>query len=151
MRREALVPISAATLDKLRKQQARVREQYPAETAAYLSQPAPRTLPVDGLRLVPAQPPQPARISAVPARHLQHSAAGVGHTVRDHRRDAPVTLAACNQLVGIDLGGDQPREVARFPTVRQPNTVTVGPATGRVFVACRTEGTLQLIGPPGRP
>ncbi|MBM0229502.1 MULTISPECIES: tyrosine-type recombinase/integrase [Micromonospora] len=54
MRREAYVPISAATLDKIREQQARVREQYPAETAAYLSQPAPRTLPVDGLRLVPA-------------------------------------------------------------------------------------------------
>ncbi|MBM0230484.1 tyrosine-type recombinase/integrase [Micromonospora sp. STR1_7] len=54
MRREAYVPISAAALDKIREQQTRVREQYPAETAAYLSQPAPRTLPVDALRLVPA-------------------------------------------------------------------------------------------------
>ena len=54
MRREAYVPISAATLDKVREQQARVREQYPAETAEYLSQPAPRILPVDGLRLLPA-------------------------------------------------------------------------------------------------
>lgn len=54
MRREAYVPISAAMLGKIREQQARAREQYPAETTAYLSQPAPRTLPVDGLRLVPA-------------------------------------------------------------------------------------------------
>lgn len=54
MRREAYVPISPATLDKLREQQARVRKQYPSETEAYLSQPAPRTLPVDGLRLIPA-------------------------------------------------------------------------------------------------
>ncbi len=54
MRREAYVPISPATLTKVRDQQARVRDQYPAETAAYLSQPTFRALPLDGLRLVPA-------------------------------------------------------------------------------------------------
>jgi integrase len=54
MRREAFVPISPATLDKIREQQARVRDRYPAHTTAYLSRPAPRNLPVDGLRLVPA-------------------------------------------------------------------------------------------------
>lgn len=58
-----------------------------------------------------------------------------------------VTLTARNQLVGFDLGGDQPRELARFPTVRQPNTVAVDPDTGRVFVASRAEGTLQMIDP----
>jgi len=36
----------------------------------------------------------------------------------------------------------------RFATVRQPNTVAVDPATGRVFVASRTDGTLQLLDPP---
>jgi integrase len=54
MRREAFVPISPATLDKIREQQARVRHQYPAHTTAYLSRPAPQNLPVNGLRLVPA-------------------------------------------------------------------------------------------------
>jgi DNA-binding beta-propeller fold protein YncE len=58
-----------------------------------------------------------------------------------------VTLTERNQLVGFGLGGGEPREVARFPTVRQPNTVAVDPDTGRVFVASRPEGTLQLIDP----
>ena len=38
-------------------------------------------------------------------------------------------------------------EVARFPTVRQPNTVAVDPTTGRVFVGSRETGQLQLIDP----
>jgi DNA-binding beta-propeller fold protein YncE len=59
-----------------------------------------------------------------------------------------ITLTARNQVVGLDLSGTQPREVTRFPTVRQPNTVTIDPDTGRVFVASRTDGTLQLIDPP---
>ena len=36
-------------------------------------------------------------------------------------------------------------EVARFPTVRQPNTVAVDPSSGRVFVGSRETGQLQLI------
>jgi hypothetical protein len=43
-----------ATLDKIREQQARVGDQYPAHTTAYLSRPAPQNLPVDRLPLVPA-------------------------------------------------------------------------------------------------
>jgi len=39
--------------------------------------------------------------------------------------------------------------VATFPAVRQPNTVAVDSATGRVFVASRTDGTVQLIDPAG--
>jgi DNA-binding beta-propeller fold protein YncE len=59
-----------------------------------------------------------------------------------------VTLTARNQVVGVDPGGAKPAVVATFPTVRQPNTVAVDPATGRVFVASRTDGTVQLIDPP---
>jgi DNA-binding beta-propeller fold protein YncE len=40
--------------------------------------------------------------------------------------------------------------VGTLPTVRQPNTVAVDSATGRIFVAGRTDGTVQLIDPPPR-
>lgn len=66
-----------------------------------------------------------------------------------------VTLTGRNELVGFDLvggadpGGGALTEVARIATVHQPNTVAVDPATGRLFVASRTEGTLQLIDWPG--
>ncbi|MBA3799707.1 MAG: YncE family protein [Geodermatophilaceae bacterium] len=56
-----------------------------------------------------------------------------------------VTLTAANEVVGFDVSGDEPREIARFPTVRQPNTVAVDPDSGRVFVAGRTTGELQTI------
>ena len=58
-----------------------------------------------------------------------------------------VTLTATNEVVGIDLGGEVPRVVERLPTIRQPNTVAVNPATGRLFVASPTGGALQLIDP----
>jgi DNA-binding beta-propeller fold protein YncE len=58
-----------------------------------------------------------------------------------------VTLTARNQLVGFDLTGTGPREIERLPTVGQPNTVAVDSATGRVFMASRADGSLQLIDP----
>ncbi|MPQ99611.1 YncE family protein [Modestobacter sp. I12A-02628] len=58
-----------------------------------------------------------------------------------------VTLTARNEVVGLATDGDQLTEVARFPTVRQPNTVAVDPGTGRVFVGSRATGQLQLIDP----
>jgi DNA-binding beta-propeller fold protein YncE len=62
-----------------------------------------------------------------------------------------VTLTARNQVVAVDLSKTVPAVVATFPTIRQPNTVAVDSATGRVFVASRTDGTVQLIDPPGSP
>jgi DNA-binding beta-propeller fold protein YncE len=56
-----------------------------------------------------------------------------------------VTLTATNEVVGLSTAGDELTEVARFPTVRQPNTVAVDPTTGRVFVGSRETGQLQLI------
>jgi len=47
----------------------------------------------------------------------------------------------------LDLREDQPRVAARLPTIRQPNTVAVESATGRVFVASPAEGALQLVDP----
>jgi len=56
-----------------------------------------------------------------------------------------VTLTARNEVVGFDLSDGDPREVGRFPTVRQPNTVAVDPDSGRIFVGSRTTGVLQTI------
>lgn len=58
-----------------------------------------------------------------------------------------VTLTARNEVVAMDLSGAEPVETARFPTVRQPNTVAVDPVSGRVWVASRTTGDLQVIDP----
>ena len=56
-----------------------------------------------------------------------------------------VTLTASNEVVGLSTAGDRLREVDRFPSVRQPNTVAVDPGTGRVFVGSRATGELQLV------
>lgn len=58
-----------------------------------------------------------------------------------------VTLTERNQVVGLDLAAGAPAVVASFPTVRQPNTVAVDSTTGRVFVASRTDGLVQLVDP----
>lgn len=58
-----------------------------------------------------------------------------------------VTLTATNEVVGLSTSGAELTEVARFPTVRQPNTVAVDPASGRVFVGSRETGQLQLVDP----
>jgi hypothetical protein len=58
-----------------------------------------------------------------------------------------VTLTAKNRLVQYVLEDGAPREIASFPTVRQPNSVTVDPVSGRVFVAGREKGELQILDP----
>lgn len=67
------------------------------------------------------------------------------------RRRLWVTLTATNQLVGFDLSGaaaTPPTDpFVTLPTVRQPNSVAVDPASGRVFVAGATDATLQVIDP----
>lgn len=55
-----------------------------------------------------------------------------------------VTLTETNEVVELT----DRRRLRSFPTVRQPNTVAVDPQTGRVFVASRKDGTLQIIDPP---
>ncbi|QKE83270.1 YncE family protein [Arthrobacter sp. NEB 688] len=56
-----------------------------------------------------------------------------------------VTLTARNEVVGVDVTGSSPREVARYPTVQQPNTVAVEPGSRTLWVASRTDGTVQRI------
>ncbi|MGW0889515.1 YncE family protein [Saccharopolyspora sp. NPDC002578] len=66
----------------------------------------------------------------------------------DPARDlAWITLTATNELVGYDIAGGEPREVHRMPTVEQPDSVTVDPDTGRVYVASATGAGLQVVTP----
>jgi DNA-binding beta-propeller fold protein YncE len=60
------------------------------------------------------------------------------------RRRFWVTLTATNRLAELT----DRRLLRTFPTVRQPNSVAVDPVSGRVFVAGRRDGTLQLFDPP---
>jgi DNA-binding beta-propeller fold protein YncE len=69
-------------------------------------------------------------------------------TAYDSQRDVLwLTLTASNEVVGYDLSGGAPREVARHATVRQPDSVAVDPGTGKVYVASRADGTVQAITP----
>ncbi len=64
----------------------------------------------------------------------------------DRERDLLwVTLTETNEVVGYDIAGEEPQERHRFPTVEQPNTVTVDEKSGRVIVASATGKGIQVI------
>jgi hypothetical protein len=58
-----------------------------------------------------------------------------------------ITVTGANQVVGFDVSGLRPREIARLPTVRQANTVAVDPTTGRLAVTGTADGVVQFIDP----
>jgi DNA-binding beta-propeller fold protein YncE len=59
-----------------------------------------------------------------------------------------VTETARNRLVELDIkGSGLPRVMQSFATGRQPDTVAVDTANGRVFVANQLAGTVQMITP----
>jgi DNA-binding beta-propeller fold protein YncE len=70
-----------------------------------------------------------------------------GIAVDPERGHLWVTLTSENQLVQFALEGGAFRELARYPTVREPNTVAVDTSSGRVFVSGRTDGVLQILNP----
>jgi hypothetical protein len=70
-----------------------------------------------------------------------------GRDIDPRRNQLWVTLTAEQRVVQLALQGRTLREIARYPTVRQPNTVAVDPATGRVFVTGKTDGQLQILEP----
>jgi DNA-binding beta-propeller fold protein YncE len=72
--------------------------------------------------------------------------AGSPYGLAVHNDRLWVTLTARNQLAEIALGA-KPRVVRTLPTVRQPNSLAADPRSGRVLVASRSAGTLQLIDP----
>lgn len=60
-----------------------------------------------------------------------------------------VTDTATNRLSEYSTLGELPRRLASYPTVRQPNSVTVDERTGAVFVVGRDAGVIQRIDPRG--
>jgi hypothetical protein len=74
--------------------------------------------------------------------HLAGAPYGIAFD-RVHRRFW-VTLTALNRVAELT----DRRVLRTFPTVRQPNSVAVDSRTGRVFVASRKDGTLQILDPP---
>ncbi|GAA2669512.1 MULTISPECIES: hypothetical protein [Actinosynnema] len=66
----------------------------------------------------------------------------------DERTDlAWITLTERNEVVAFDVAGGEPKEVHRYATVRQPDSVAVDPETGRVYVASAGGEGVQVIEP----
>jgi hypothetical protein len=70
---------------------------------------------------------------------------GIAYDAR--RNVAWVTVTETNEVVGFDVAGGEPQERYRFPTVRQPNSVTVDAHTGDVLVASGAGEGNQVIRP----
>jgi DNA-binding beta-propeller fold protein YncE len=70
-----------------------------------------------------------------------------GIAIDPQRNQLWVTLTAKQSVVQFALKGSTLREIARYPTVRQPNTVAVDSASGRVFVTGKADGQLQILEP----
>ena len=56
-----------------------------------------------------------------------------------------VTLTGTNEVVGVDVSGPTPQVLARYPTVRQPDTVAVAPGSHTLWVTGTTDGVVQRI------
>lgn len=81
-------------------------------------------------------------------RQLYPVAGGVYGMAYDSGRDVLwVTLTARNEVVGFDVRGGEPVERYRYPTVRQPDSVTVDSKTARVVVGSATGEGIQVITP----
>jgi DNA-binding beta-propeller fold protein YncE len=87
--------------------------------------------------------PEPVEVAAVPAPGTPY-----GIAVDARRMLLWVAMTETNRLVAYSLRGEEPVPVIGFPTIRQPNTVTVDPIDGDVFVASRSDAKLQRISPP---
>lgn len=70
-----------------------------------------------------------------------------GISIDPERNQLWVTMTAENTVVQYDIEDSEPEEMNRYPTVRQPNTVAVDPASGRVFIAGKAESQLQILEP----
>lgn len=81
-------------------------------------------------------------------RQLYPVPGGIYAIAYDAQRSlAWVTLTGRNQVVGFDVRGGEPVEKYRFPTVRQPNSISVDERTGRVLVGSATGEGIQVIQP----
>jgi DNA-binding beta-propeller fold protein YncE len=88
--------------------------------------------------------PRPRQTASLPA-----PGAPYGLAVDRRRKRLWVTLTASNRLLEFNLAGAAPRQIASYPTVRQPNSVEVEPRSGDVFLAGNAAGVIERI-VPGR-
>ena len=58
-----------------------------------------------------------------------------------------VTLITSNELVGLDVSTDTPREIGRYATERQADTVAVDRGSNRVWITGTAEGLVQRVTP----
>lgn len=58
-----------------------------------------------------------------------------------------VTRTGANRVVELEITDLAPKIIASFPTVREPNSVGVDERTGRVVVASRHSGDVQIFDP----
>lgn len=56
-----------------------------------------------------------------------------------------VTLTALNEVVGLDVTSSTPTVIARYQTVRQPNTIAVAPGSTTLWVTGTSDGTVERI------
>jgi DNA-binding beta-propeller fold protein YncE len=83
----------------------------------------------------------PAQVGSTPV-----GGAPYGIALDPRRRRLWVTLTARNQVVEYGIAGGGLEELARYPTVRQPNTIAVDRRSGDVLVAGKAgRGPLQRI------
>jgi DNA-binding beta-propeller fold protein YncE len=79
------------------------------------------------------------------ADRVELPGAPYGIALDRRRRRLWVTLTGRNELIRLDLAAGGPRREASFPTLRQPNSVTVDERTGSVYVAGRVGSQLQIL------
>lgn len=56
-----------------------------------------------------------------------------------------ITATALNEVIGFDISSGMPVESARFPTVRQPDSLAVDSQSGNLFVGSNTGAGVQVI------
>lgn len=76
---------------------------------------------------------------------LPLTGAPYGMATDETTNTAWVTLTARNEVVGLDVSGTTPRVIARYRTVRQPNTVAVEPGSHTLWVTGTHDGVVQRI------
>lgn len=87
--------------------------------------------------------PEPKRIGRVSIP----GGAPHGIAIDSKRQQLWVTLTAKNRVERYDLSGGSPKKIASYPTVRQPNGVTVDPKSGRVYIGGAADGKVQILNP----
>ncbi len=80
-----------------------------------------------------------------PLGRLAQSGAPYGMAVDALTGTVWVTLTARNQVVGYHVTGNTPVVIARYPTVRQPNTVAVAPGSRTVWITGTEGGVVERI------